>query len=163
MVPFERAPRTGGGAKGRRASVFVPELAVAREETYEEDEDQPGDIDYEYVMCLMRWCACMRPAIPEDPEELHERAGTELLVRQASTVAGGRGKRKQQKGSVARASVASARSDGPWAQVADPNSGRTYWFNAVTNETSWEKPASAGRGRRATHRSGRANTTLSML
>merc|ERR1719478_749371 len=29
----------------------------------------------------------------------------------------------------------------PWRAAKDPHSGRTYFFNTVTNETTWERPA----------------------
>lgn len=35
--------------------------APDRLEPFEEHEMQPGDIDYEYTMCLMRWFPCLRP------------------------------------------------------------------------------------------------------
>ena len=148
-APFARpAPRTGGAK--RRASVFVPELAVAREETYQADEDQPGDIDYEYVMCLMRWCPCMRPAIPEDASELRDRGGgQEMFVRQASKVDG-------------RTSTTS-RGGGTWRRVTDPTSGRPYWFNPATQATSWERPASLSGAKKGGGARGRHGTQLSML
>eukprot|EP00947_MAST-08B_sp_MAST-8B-sp1_P004973 g4973.t1 len=31
--------------------------------------------------------------------------------------------------------------DGNWAQVSDPNTGATYWWNAQTGETSWSRPS----------------------
>ena len=33
----------------------------ARSDVYQIDEVQPGDIDYEYTVCLMRCCPCLRP------------------------------------------------------------------------------------------------------
>jgi hypothetical protein len=30
-----------------------------------------------------------------------------------------------------------------WVEAVDPSSGQTYYYNAATNETSWEKPAAA--------------------
>ena len=146
-APFARpTPRTGGAK--RRASVFVPELAVAREETYQTDEDQPGDIDYEYVMCLMRWCPCMRPAVSEDMEEIRDRSGQELLVRQTSKSLAGRG------------------SSGSWQEVKDTTSGKVYYFNPATQETAWERPkAMSGAAKKGGSKKGRGRhgTQLSMI
>ena len=38
---------------------------------------------------------------------------------------------------LAQAPAAAA---GVWNQVTDPNSGRPYWYNTATKETSWVKP-----------------------
>lgn len=68
-----------GKGKGRTGSVFVPALAVSRKETYDFTEIQPGDIDFEYTMFLLRCCPCLRPPPLMDPvvtTPQHQHQGT---------------------------------------------------------------------------------------
>jgi hypothetical protein len=60
------APPSAPKLDARRASNAVLRDAFtwepkARTDVYRVDEVQPGDIDYEYTLCLMRCCPCLRP------------------------------------------------------------------------------------------------------
>jgi hypothetical protein len=51
-----------------------------RLDPFEEDEMQPGDLDYEYTMCLMRWFPCLRPkeAVPRADKNAMRRGSPEM-------------------------------------------------------------------------------------
>lgn len=57
-----------------------------------------------------------------------ERLGSEAAGQPASTVAS----QAKKKGPVMK--------KGDWLEAVDPNSGRTYWHNEKTGESSWTDP-----------------------
>ena len=144
----------GGGAaspRGRHGSVVAPArrrqtVVEPRQATYDLEEIQPGDIDYEYTMLLMKCCPCLRPpAHPMDDMDDSDWSDDEDDEEEQSTPTSTK-KNLRSIMSSQEMDVPGAR--GAW-QVVNGVEGK-WWWNKVSGETTWEDPhKQRGRSRTA--------------
>ena len=121
----------------RRNTVLQPRPA-----TYDEDEIQPGDIDYEYTMMLMRCCPCLRP--PAHPlDDMDDDSDDEDMDDDGWDDSAKTTQKKKQDPEKLRSIMSSQEMNVPgggsaW-EVVHGDDG-DYWWNKVTGETSWDNP-----------------------
>ena len=115
---FERPPRTG---HARAGSVFDAAAAAGRPATYSKHEIQPGDLDYEYTMFLMRCFPCLRP---KPVQSLPGAAAAAAAAGAAGGVAGGGG---GVTGGGRRRTVSVDGDANEWLSAADEDGDAYYW------------------------------------
>ena len=114
-------------------------MVEPRAATYDEDEIQPGDIDYEFTMMLMRCCPCLRP--PPHPLDDFDSDDEDDYFSESDD-AGAKAKAKDPK--QLRSLMSHQDMDLPggggsaWEVVHGADG--DYWWNKVSGETTWEDP-----------------------
>lgn len=135
MQWYELHPRTAAADGYATAVVETAEPAVdeegaAGETQWTEEVDDEGNAYY------YNW---------QTGESLWQRP-RELLVsmRRAAAAAAFRTEAEGAPEAVADAGAEAGGAEDEWAEYLDEASGLTYWFNAVTGETTWTKPSADG-------------------
>ena len=74
------------------------------------------------------------------PEELNKSEVTETTTTTTTTTTKAAAATTTTKAAAATTKTTTDSTDDAWLEKVDPNSGKTYYYNKKTNETSWVKP-----------------------
>ena len=66
-LPPSAPKKEATAANRRKRSVFAWEVPSEFDYVYQEDEIQPGDIDFEFTLLILRCCPCLRPRKQGEP------------------------------------------------------------------------------------------------